>query len=299
MPSVIPPGVDRSTTGSSGRRSPTGRLLFSAAAGAASLRTPIAPMCGECRSVEWDTQESPGTGSIVPWIVSHHPTQPDAEPRIVVLVELDEGVRFVSNVARRRARRRSQNDLAVELTFRTVDDVALPQFRLRPPGARDGAPEHGDRRHRPDRVLEGLGPQRAPARGGGGHAAIADAGLTPGRHRRRGHVRSMDANDELASLRSARHPRAALHRPHPVRRRRRVGDAADWRRPRSTPGMADASWSTARSTSGRAVASASRSPRTTVARRAAGLELLPPVRARHAGEDVRALVPALHARVTA
>ena len=38
---------------------------------------------------------------------------------------------------------------------------------------------HDRRRHRPDRVLEGVGPQRAAARGRGVAAAIADAGLTP------------------------------------------------------------------------------------------------------------------------
>jgi uncharacterized OB-fold protein len=85
-------------------------------------------MCGECHSVEWDTEESSGHGYVYTWIVSHHPTKPDAEPRVVVLVELDEGVRFVANllgvdVADVR------NGMEVALGIETVDDVVLPQFR--------------------------------------------------------------------------------------------------------------------------------------------------------------------------
>ena len=97
MPSVIPP-------------SPTlgdqffwdaiaeSRLVFQRCASCGVVRHPPAPMCGECHSVEWDTQESSGHGHVYTWIVSHHPTKPDAEPRVVVLVELDEGIRFVSNL---------------------------------------------------------------------------------------------------------------------------------------------------------------------------------------------------------
>ena len=85
-----------------------GRLVFQRCAACGVVRHPPAPMCGECHSVEWDTQESSGHGHVYTWIVSHHPTKPDAEPRIVVLVELDEGIRFVANLARRRARRRAR-----------------------------------------------------------------------------------------------------------------------------------------------------------------------------------------------
>ena len=55
-------------------------------------------MCGRCRSLDWDAVRVRRAGHVHSWIVSHHPTEPDAEPRIVVLVELEEGVRVVSNV---------------------------------------------------------------------------------------------------------------------------------------------------------------------------------------------------------
>jgi hypothetical protein len=84
-------------------------------------------MCPRCGSLEWDTQEASGRGTIHSWIVSHHPTEPDDAPRIVVLVELDEGVRIVSNLDASVAE--VENDMPVEVVFVEVDGVTLPQFR--------------------------------------------------------------------------------------------------------------------------------------------------------------------------
>jgi uncharacterized OB-fold protein len=62
------------------------------------------------------------------WIVSHHPTQPDAEPRVVVLVDLDEGIRFVANLLGV-AEGEVRNGMEVTLSIEAVDGVVLPQFR--------------------------------------------------------------------------------------------------------------------------------------------------------------------------
>jgi uncharacterized OB-fold protein len=62
------------------------------------------------------------------WIVSHHPTKPDAEPRVVVLVELDEGIRFVANLLGADVDA-IENGMRVALTIEDVDGVLLPQFR--------------------------------------------------------------------------------------------------------------------------------------------------------------------------
>jgi uncharacterized OB-fold protein len=90
-------------------------------------------MCGECLSVEWDTQVSSGHGHVYTWIVSHHPTKPDAEPRVVVLVELDEGIRFVSNLLGVDAASINEgavtNGMEVAVSIEDVDGVVLPQFR--------------------------------------------------------------------------------------------------------------------------------------------------------------------------
>jgi uncharacterized OB-fold protein len=86
-------------------------------------------MCGVCQSIDWDTVDAVGRGRIVTWIVSHHPTEPDAEPRVVALIELEEGVRLVSNIVDA-APGTVDNGLPVELTFATYDGITLPQFRL-------------------------------------------------------------------------------------------------------------------------------------------------------------------------
>ena len=66
--------------------------------------------------------------------MSHHPTEPDAAPRIIALLDLEEGVRFVSNLV--------ECDLEavhfgmpVELTWAEYPSLTreepqpLPQFR--------------------------------------------------------------------------------------------------------------------------------------------------------------------------
>ena len=128
MPAVIPPTVDRGNDwfwdGVAERK-----LLIQRCARCGLLRRHGAPMCGSCHSVESDTQESTGRGTIHSWIVSKHPTEPDADDRIVVLVELEEGIRLVSNLVGADPGE-VENEQAVELCFETYGDVTLPQFRL-------------------------------------------------------------------------------------------------------------------------------------------------------------------------
>ena len=107
-----------------------GQLLFQRCAHCGRFRHPPGPMCPQCLSLEWEAVRSSGLGSIYSWVVSHHPTEPDAEPRIVVLVELDEGVRLVANL-QGVPWEEVRNDLPVEVFFADVDGVQLPQFRVR------------------------------------------------------------------------------------------------------------------------------------------------------------------------
>jgi uncharacterized OB-fold protein len=78
--------------------------------------------------LKWTTRQASGRGTVYSWIVSHHPTEADALPRIVVLVDLEEGVRLVSNLLDV-APSEVRNGMAVELCFEEYDGVALPQFR--------------------------------------------------------------------------------------------------------------------------------------------------------------------------
>lgn len=106
------------------------RLLIQRCADCGALRHPPAPMCGECGSLRWDTQQSTGRGVVYSWIESHHPNRPDEEPRIVVLVELEEGVRLVSNLVDL-PHAGPYEDLLVEVTFRPREDgVTMPYFRV-------------------------------------------------------------------------------------------------------------------------------------------------------------------------
>lgn len=75
------------------------------------VQHPPSPMCPRCGSLEWEARQASGRGTVLSWIVSHHPTQPDDEPRVVVLVELEEGARVVGNFT---GADRAANDLAVE-----------------------------------------------------------------------------------------------------------------------------------------------------------------------------------------
>jgi hypothetical protein len=85
-------------------------------------------MCPNCGSLEWTATEASGRGTVLSWIVSRHPTEVDDLPRIVALVELEEGARLVSNLVDVEIGDVA-NDAAVELVFREVDQVKLPQFR--------------------------------------------------------------------------------------------------------------------------------------------------------------------------
>ena len=133
MPSVIPPTPTRDDQFFWDAIA-DGRLVFQRCTDCGAMRHPPAPMCGDCRSVEWDTQESTGHGHVYTWIASHHPTKPDAEPRVVVLVELDEGVRFVSNLLGVDPSTvldgSVQNGMEVAVSIEAVDGVVLPQFRV-------------------------------------------------------------------------------------------------------------------------------------------------------------------------
>ncbi len=128
MPRVVPPVTDADNRFFwEGVRE--GRLLIQRCDGCGALRHPPGPMCPHCLSLEWEAVEASGRGNIHSWVVSHHPTEPDAEPRVVVLVDLDEGVRMVANLTGA-PWREVQNGAPVQVYFADVDGVPLPQFAV-------------------------------------------------------------------------------------------------------------------------------------------------------------------------
>jgi uncharacterized OB-fold protein len=85
-------------------------------------------MCAACHSTEWDSVRASGRGTVYSWIVSRHHTAPDAAPRTVILVDLEEGTRLVSNLVDHDGIE-PFTDMAVEVTFVDHGEFSLPQFR--------------------------------------------------------------------------------------------------------------------------------------------------------------------------
>ena len=143
MPKVTPP-VDDPDDRYFWEGAREGRLMLQSCAACGALRHPPSPMFARCGSTERDATASSGRGRIHSWILSHHPSAPDDAPRVVVLVELEEGCRVVSNLLDV-APEDVRNDMAVEVCFVERDGVVLPQFRSAPTPAPAGvgAPAQG------------------------------------------------------------------------------------------------------------------------------------------------------------
>jgi uncharacterized OB-fold protein len=128
MPAVVPPaiGPDDEYFWEGAR---AGKLLLQRCRACGEVRHPPVPMCPECGSLEWQPQEAAGRGTVFSWIVSRHPNKPDDEPRIVAVVELDEGIGMVTNLQNVDPSA-VENEMAVEVCFTEFDGgVVLPQFR--------------------------------------------------------------------------------------------------------------------------------------------------------------------------
>ena len=64
------------------------------------LRHPPGPACPHCHSLEWETRLMSGRGTLYSYMVLHYPLPAGFDrPAIVAVVELEEGVRLVSNIA--------------------------------------------------------------------------------------------------------------------------------------------------------------------------------------------------------
>lgn len=107
-----------------------GKFLIQKCASCGVLRHPPRPMCGECQSIEWTTIESTMKGEVYSYVVIHHPPVPGYEyPLVCALLDLEEGIRFVSNVIDC-APGDVHVGMKVEGAIEQVDDeMKLPLFR--------------------------------------------------------------------------------------------------------------------------------------------------------------------------
>ena len=103
-----------------------GKLLIQRCSQCGTLRHPPAPMCGSCQSLAWRPEPLSGRGVVYSWLISKHPTMPDATPRTVLLIELEEGVKLVSNLVEGET---VEIGDPVQLTFGEVQGQRLPLFR--------------------------------------------------------------------------------------------------------------------------------------------------------------------------
>lgn len=107
-----------------------GKLLIQRCTNCGTLRHPPGPACPSCHSFEWDTVEASGRGTVYSFVVVHHPQTPMFDyPLPVVLVELEEGTRLVSNLI---GVERDDIEIGMPVQCELVafdDELTLPQFR--------------------------------------------------------------------------------------------------------------------------------------------------------------------------
>ena len=111
-----------------------GELRFQRCSGCDAWRHVPREMCSECGSMQWRWERSAGRGILFTWTVAARPLHPgfsDAAPYAPIVVELDEGVRLVSEMIDC-APDRLEIGAPLEVAFEAVTpQVTLPKFKLR------------------------------------------------------------------------------------------------------------------------------------------------------------------------
>lgn len=112
-----------------------GKLLIQTCVPCRRLRHPPSPSCPWCHSFEWTTTESCGRGAVYSVTIHHHPPLSGVRPpHLVVLIELEEGTRLVSNIPDAAPESVRIGD-PVEVYFAphpADEQVVLPLFRPKP-----------------------------------------------------------------------------------------------------------------------------------------------------------------------
>jgi len=88
-------------------------------------------MCAECGSFEWSWEKASGKGTVFTWTTAARPLHPgfkDSAPYAPVVVEMEEGVRLLSELTDCTPDQ-LEIGMAVRVVFDAVtDDVTLPKF---------------------------------------------------------------------------------------------------------------------------------------------------------------------------
>lgn len=109
-----------------------GELLAQRCADCGSLQHPPRPMCPACHSVHREEVRLSGRGEVYSWIIPRHPPAVGfTRPPVVAVIQLEEGIRIVSNVVGV-ADDQVAIGLQVEVQFEpTVGGYAVPVFHPR------------------------------------------------------------------------------------------------------------------------------------------------------------------------
>jgi uncharacterized OB-fold protein len=78
-----------------------GELRFQRCSSCGEWRHPPRVLCAACGAGEWSWERSSGRGAVFSWTVTHqaiYPAFAAVAPYVIVVMELDEGVRIVTNL---------------------------------------------------------------------------------------------------------------------------------------------------------------------------------------------------------
>ncbi len=111
-----------------------GRLMVQKCGGCGVLRFPAYEICSKCNSTESSWVPVSGRGEVFSFNIMHqvyHPAFAAEVPYAVVVVELEEGCKFVSNLHGIKPHE-IKCGMPVEVMFEKLsDEVSIPKFRLR------------------------------------------------------------------------------------------------------------------------------------------------------------------------
>jgi uncharacterized OB-fold protein len=110
-----------------------GRLTFQRCERCANAWLPPRDHCPRCLSPTWRWEDASGDAKVVSWVVYHRPFHPafaDRVPYNVVVAELSEGPRLISNVIGIDGAERLGIDVPLRFAAQTEGEVPVARFTL-------------------------------------------------------------------------------------------------------------------------------------------------------------------------
>jgi uncharacterized OB-fold protein len=110
-----------------------GRLTIQRCSRCSTAWLPQREHCPNCLSPDWERETASGRASVVSWVVYHrayHPAFADRVPYNVVVVELEEGPRMVSNVVGITEAEGLRIGTALRVVFEREGDVPVARFEV-------------------------------------------------------------------------------------------------------------------------------------------------------------------------